>query len=336
MKVKNILIIGLGSMGERYFKIIRKNYPNIQIGLCRSRKNINELKTNKKKCIYFDTIDSAILSKPDFAILCNPSSFRTKLLKKLIENKIDLIIEKPVSNSSKNLIELDVLAKRKKVKILVGYNLRYLESLKYFKKIINDNIIGKWISVHSDVGQNIKLWRKNKDYRESVSISKKLGGGVLLELSHELDYINWIFGPLKWVQAKTISKKFFDSNVEYAANLIIGTKKIANHELITVKMDFVRYDKTRTCYVIGENGSILWDCNKNLVKKFDINSNRWRTIFKGKDNISQTYVNQIETMMNLKKNNLDPYVKFEDGVKVVNIIEAAKLSSRQSKKILIK
>ncbi len=337
MKVKNILLIGMGNMGKKYASIISKNFPKIKISVCRSRKKFKQIDKIFQDFKVFENINDAIKSRPDFAILCNPSSFREKILNNLLQNNIDILLEKPVSNSLKNIKKYLVMSKKKKLKILVGYNLRYLNSLKFFRKLIKKKSIGSWIKVHSEVGENIKNWRGPKNFKLSASFQKKLGGGVLLELSHEIDYLNWIFGPIKWVQAKTIKNNFHNSNVEHSANLIFGTKIKSNQNLISLNMDFVRHDKTRSCYVIGSNGSLFWDCNKNIVKKFDLKKKKWTTVFKEKYEIKTSYVDQISHMINLKQSmkKILPYITFQDGVEVLNIIEASKLSNKKNKTVLI-
>ena len=67
--------------------------------------------------------------------------------------------------------------------------------------LMQNKIVGKILSVRCEVGQFLPSWRPNIDYRESVSARKALGGGALLELSHEIDYLMWIFGDIDWVKA---------------------------------------------------------------------------------------------------------------------------------------
>ena len=76
---------------------------------------------------------------------------------------------------------------------MVGYCLRYLESLIFFKEILSSCKFGKIRSAQISFSQHLSLWRKNLNYEDSVSAKKQLGGGILLEMSHELDYIQWIF-----------------------------------------------------------------------------------------------------------------------------------------------
>ena len=107
-----------------------------------------------------------------------------------------------------------MLAKKAKTVLAIGYNLRFLSSLQKFKSILDDKIIGDVWSVRSEVGQFLPSWRPNSDYRKGVSAQYALGGGVLLELSHDIDYLRWIFGEVAWVQAVLAQQSDLEIDVE--------------------------------------------------------------------------------------------------------------------------
>ena len=83
---------------------------------------------------------------------------------------------------------------------MTAYNLRFLPSLQAYRERIQFGVIGKVLSVRCEIGQYLPSWRPGSDYRQAVSASRALGGGALLELSHEIDYLRWIFGEVAWVQ----------------------------------------------------------------------------------------------------------------------------------------
>jgi predicted dehydrogenase len=76
----------------------------------------------------------------------------------------------------------------------------FLPSLIEFKRQIFSEKLGKIYSIRAEIGQYLPGWRPESDYRICVSVQQKLGGGVLLELSHEIDYLSWIFGRVDWVK----------------------------------------------------------------------------------------------------------------------------------------
>ena len=84
--------------------------------------------------------------------------------------------------------------------------------------------------------------------------NKSLGGGVLLELSHELDYLQWLFGDIVNISAKLRHHSKLKIDVEDTAyiNLDISQKNKKNLISASLNLDFVRHDLTRTCTVICE------------------------------------------------------------------------------------
>ena len=92
-------------------------------------------------------------------------------------------------------------------------------------EMINSKKIGKILHVQVDCGSYLPEWRKGQDYRKSVSAKTKLGGGVLLELSHELEYIRWFFGDMKSVYANIQNSETLDIDVEDSVDMIFESDK---------------------------------------------------------------------------------------------------------------
>ena len=111
--IKNILIIGLGSIGSRHFKIIKKLRPNIKISILRRKDSKKNNLENLADNIFYD-IQDALKNEIDGAIICSPSVFHFNQAKKFIELKIPLFIEKPLSNNFKECLKLNNLAKKNK------------------------------------------------------------------------------------------------------------------------------------------------------------------------------------------------------------------------------
>ena len=311
-------------------------FPKVDIRALTS-KSLNKIKYDLNGTL--NDINEAIKFNPDFAVIASPSSNHIEVSKKFAINKIHLFVEKPLSNKSDNVEEFLYLCKKNKILLQVGYNLRYAKSLKFFKKMLQDNIIGKIYSIRCDVGQYLPNWRTDKNYSKLVSAKKDLGGGVLLELSHELDYIRWIFGEIEWVTAYVNKLSDLNIDVEDTAHITLGIKKVdnTNSKVVNLNMDFYRHDVTRTCLVIGKNGSLKWDFIKGTVQNFDKNKNKWMTLYKANNEIDETYINQWKDFINNINTYIYPLTSGKDGLKVLKIIEAIKISSYelQSKKVFV-
>jgi predicted dehydrogenase len=334
--VKTVLIVGLGSIGKRYVSIVKKNFPKIDIVVLRHKKCHKEKSDASSiyKCV--SSVDEAIATKPQVAIIANPATMHVNIAKKLAIHKIDLMIEKPISNTSKDAQELIDICKQNNVILMTAYNLRFLPSLVEFKRQIHSKKVGNMYSIRLEVGQYLPNWRPESDYRNCVSAKKSLGGGVLLELSHEIDYLAWIFGSVNWVKSHVSRQSDLDIDVDDSAGVLLGFKGDSDTSLVaSLNMDFIRHDVTRKCYVIGEKGTLLWDGISGEVKLFSENNSNWVSLFTSKPSKDYTYTEEIKSFFKSVEFGTSPSVSGEDGMSVVLTIEAIEKSSNTDSRVYL-
>src|SRR5262249_39063512 len=128
------------------------------------------------------------------AIIASPASAHLEAALALADAGIHLLVEKPIANSSEGVHELIERCRKHQLVLMVGYNLRFMPSLRRAKQMIESGVIGTVLSARVEVGQYLPQWRPHADYRQGVTAQSALGGGALLELSHDIDYILWILG----------------------------------------------------------------------------------------------------------------------------------------------
>lgn len=262
--MKRILVIGLGSIAKRHFANIKTIYPEAKIFAVSSSgflpastiANVDELSVD---------IQAGIDFNPDFAIVASPATYHLQHTKFLLDSNIPVLIEKPITANTNEAKELVTLINQAKVPVGVAYCLRYLPAASVVKRALEQKKIGFICNISAHVGQYLPDWRKNINYRNSVSASKKLGGGVLLELSHELDYLEWLLGDLQYKYAILRNTKELDLEVEEIADIILTTKLGA---VCSIHLDFIQKSVQRHCFFIGEKGHMYWDLLDNRVSLF--------------------------------------------------------------------
>lgn len=331
--IQRVLIIGLGSIGKRYLRILKQLYPGIDIAVLRhSRCGDDEQTGNDYSC--FTSFDDAIAFSPDVAILCNPATMHVEMAKRLAQQQIHLFIEKPISSESNTVKPLLELCSKSGLKLATAYNLRFLPTLQFFRKQILENKVGNLLSVRAEVGQYLPGWRPDTDYRKTVSAQRKLGGGVLLELSHEIDYLIWLFGRVNWVQAQLHKASSLEIDVEDTAFITLGFSRDQQEDLIvSLNMDFVRHDATRKCSIVGEAGTLSWDGINGSVDLYLKDSESREQLIKNQPERDYTYQCEVKSFFEAIQNDLTPQVTGEDGLRVLEVIGAARLSSEKNKTI---
>jgi predicted dehydrogenase len=319
--IKKILIQGAGSAGTRHLKIAKSLFPLSEIATFTNRSNSQ---LNENCNLHFSEIEDAIRFKPDIAVIAGASSSRLDIGLGLASSGAHLLVEKPISNSVNGVRNLINICKEKKTILAVGYNLRFDESLMNFRDNINSQIIGKPLLINCEVGQFLPSWRENIDYRETVSANHKLGGGVLLELSHEIDYLGWIFGGIKWVRATVMKQSSLEIDVEDSAFLTLGFENRSNPDLVAnLSMDFIRQDKRRKCVVVGDKGTLKWDGVNQKVSFLKKDDTNWKILFKANSHIDESYVKEWTDFVECINFGNSPKVNGLDGLNALEVIESA-------------
>lgn len=265
--MKKIAIIGLGSIAKRHAENIKTIYPDsVILGVSSSGnlssthiQNIDRLSTDIRQCKEFH---------PEFAIVASPATFHLQHAKYLLEANIPVLIEKPIAANSDDALLLISTCMKANLPASVGYCLRYLPAASVMKMILEQKEIGTIYNVMSHVGQFLPDWRTDKDHQFTVSASKKLGGGALLELSHELDYLQWLLGELDLKYAMLRHSQELKLEVEEIADLMLTTP---TGVVCNVHMDFIQKKPQRYCEMIGEKGRVVWNLLENRISIFSKN-----------------------------------------------------------------
>ena len=306
MIIKRIAIIGLGSIGRRHLRLLSKIRPNIKIILVRSGYG-NEYEEEKmvSKTVY--SIDEAIKCDIQAAIISSPATFHIEQSLELAKYGVHLLIEKPLSHALDRTDELLEVINKNSVIAMVGYVLRYDLGAIKFKNWMTSKITGEILHVRIECGSYLPDWRPSQDYRKSVSASSELGGGALLELSHELDYLHWFFRKPVDLHAQIRNSGTLNIDVEDQADLLMTSEQ---GYPIVVQLDFNRRYVKRKCTVLSAEGELTW----NAVKK----NVTWKTVNEGSSSYDYShksddiYLTQIETFINCIENDNAPIVTVED------------------------
>lgn len=331
MLLKRVLIVGLGSIGKRHLRIARELLPAADIRVLRHQPN-SEIPDYANGCIF--TIEDALAFLPNVAVIASPAPFHVATAQALAAAGVHLLIEKPLSASLNGVTQLIKTCRKQRAILLTGYNLRFLPSLQRFRELIGEGIIGDVSSVRCEIGQHLPSWRPESDYRQGVTANQKLGGGALLELSHEIDYLCWIFGEVEWVTSILSRQSSLEIDVEDTAHLILGfSPQVNGNQLIaTLNLDLIRHDTTRTCLAIGEKGSLRWDGLTGQVMVYRAGEKNWCELFRYQHQRDDSYRAEWQEFLGCVFDGRTPMITGEDGLKVLEIIEAARNSAASSRR----
>jgi len=271
----NIIIIGFGSIGQRHYKnLCRLGYDNLSVY------DIDQKKIDKMKCNIVKELNLKTLKQFDVAFICSPTYLHIKTSILCAQAGCHLFIEKPLSHSMSEIETLQKICQKKKLINMIGCNLRFHPCLKFVKKYLGNNKLGKIYSINHEFGYYLPRWRPHQDYRKNYSSKKKQGGGIILDDIHEFDLLFWFneFNMVK--ESKFIFGK--NSNLEIETeDICIASFKFNNKVLGLVRCDYLQKDHSRNLKIIGENGNIEWDFKEDIV--WLINDRQKKNVFEIKN-----------------------------------------------------
>lgn len=233
------LVIGFGSIGKLHANILGD--AGFDTGVV-SRHATNEIRS-------FSDIDDAVSYMEDYVVIASQTSHHESGLRRVRELGYQgkVLVEKPLFMHPPEQPLPDTRS------TYVGYNLRYHPALIELRKMLARE---KVCTVHHYVGQHLSQWRPGTDHKESYSANKSLGGGVLRDLSHELDLMQFLFG--KPAGIKSLGGKFSDvtKDTEDAFGLLIQYEKCP---LVTLQMNYLDHFGGRNMKVVCEDTSFDLD-----------------------------------------------------------------------------
>ena len=327
MNIKKAIVIGNGSIASRHRKNLKILFPKLFIISVPASGRVPNKDVEFADDIILD-LNDAIKEKVDIAIVASPSPYHAMHTKLLLMAGIPSLIEKPVTNNSQDARELIKIQSETGIPVSVGYCLRYLPSSIKMKELIDQRVIGNIYNSFVSVGQYLPDWRKTKKYQNSVSAKKSLGGGVLFELSHEIDYIQWMLGSLKVHYAQLRSSSELNLEVEELADIVLvsDTGSVCNMHL-----DFLQKKANRTCSLIGEKGRLDWDLITNKIKLHRKDSSEI-LLDKIEWDSNQMYIFMLKDFLELIAGNKNSTINLKEATKTLELIENIKSCAVQGVK----
>jgi predicted dehydrogenase len=321
-----VLIVGSGSIGLRHLQIVRELIPSSIIKFLRHKATSTDVPLSDG---YFTTLEDALNFEPTIAVIANPAPFHLGIAKALYGIGTHVLVEKPLAESNNGVSELVDLVKSRENVMQVGYNLRYSPSLIKFRELLGENVIGKVLSVRCETGQFLPAWRPNSNYHETVSAKLQLGGGVLLELSHEIDYLLWIFGQIDWVRATLSKQSDLEIDVEDTAHLVVGfsNNSYGKQVIGSVNLDFIRQDSKRECTALGEDASLRWNGLSGTVELIRPGNPVPEILFSHVPKQNETYIAEWSDFLDCVANGKPSRVTVQEAMNVLDVIEATRKSA---------
>ncbi|MCK0122125.1 Gfo/Idh/MocA family oxidoreductase [Loktanella sp. F6476L] len=310
--MNSILIIGLGSIGRRHLRNAATRFPNAKLTVLRHRQEPDLEAENLGATIISDP-DEAFGQEFDIVVLATPSANHIDILPDLIARGYNLLVEKPVVSA---VADCDTIIQSLKTAPAAtrtaGFNFRYLPSLQKAKDAIDAGTLGRPARANFTAGLWLPDWRPTQDYRTCYSADAARGGGVELDLVHEIDVARWFFGELKLEHAHCARLSNLEINANDTALMTLSGQGGA--PLIHVALDYVSRQRVRHYEIIGDETGLQWDLSGHL-NRLTPNSIETVTVQNADFDVPQTYLSMFDRIASAIQGNTEPHLQtLEDGI----------------------
>jgi predicted dehydrogenase len=289
-----IFVVGAGSIGRRHLANARALGHEVESG----------------------RLGGADAFGPDALVIASPTGAHAEGLEWAVEHGVHAYVEKPIASRSDGIAELLAAADRAGLTVAVGYNLRFHPAIAAIRDAVAGGRVGRLLSVRAEVGQYLPDWHPNDDYRRSYAARSELGGGALLTLSHELDYVRWIAGEVVEVHGLAKRVSTLELDVDDVVELVVWH---AGGTLSSIHMDYLDRSYNRRSRWLGELGTVAWEWGGPVRLIPDE-----QTLWEDKLPLDETYVAALQDFVDAVQSGGTPRCSGWDGLGTLAVCEAVR------------
>ncbi|MFC6752613.1 Gfo/Idh/MocA family protein [Halorubrum tibetense] len=254
-----ILLTGLGSIGRRHARILHEELDELELLIYRSGTSQSG---NPFGAPEYTDLQDALAQDPDVAFITNPTHKHVETAIACARAGCHLFIEKPLSHTLEDIEKLIRIAKKNSLVTHVGCQLRFDPTLNAAREVINSEDIGDVLAFRATSGSYLPEWRPEQDYRDSYSADSERGGGVVLDLIHEIDYTYWLFDNISCVASAIAHTDTLEINSEAIAEAIM---RVPGGVVGSIHLDYCRRQPKRILEVVCEDGTVIADLQEQIL-----------------------------------------------------------------------
>lgn len=321
------LIAGMGSIGRRHLKNL----------LALGERDILLYRTHQSTLPEADLagfrvetdLEAALMQNPDAVIVSNPTALHLDVAIPAAERGIHLFLEKPISNSMAGIDDLQQAVQRSGSRVLVGYQFRFHPGLRRVKILLEQDAIGDPLAVRAHWGEYLPGWHPWEDYRLGYSARPDLGGGVILTLSHPLDYLRSLLGEVESLWAFISSRSDLDIPVEDTAEIGL---KFGSGVIGSVHLDYIQRPPAHWLELVGTRGTLRWEYATGSVGLFRGGDQDWQ-YFPAPQGFERNhlFLEQMRHFTALVRDGIEPVCSLLDGIRAVELALGAHASAAENR-----
>jgi predicted dehydrogenase len=319
---QHVLIVGAGSVGKRHARNLHALGCRISAFDPRADR-LQELSAEMPTVANSTNFDTA-LGSPDLrgVVICSPPKYHVDQSMRALANGLPVLLEKPVSPDAASAARLARAIAASDTPLLLGYTYRWWQPLQDLRQRIGDGDIGRVLHTRCVLSAHLADWHPWERYQDFFMASSELGGGALLDESHFIDLLYWMFGMPDRVFGSV--EKISDLEISSDDN-VDATFWYRDGSRATMHLDLYGRPHERAITVVGSDGTLHWTFDPNAIR-VGKGPKEWQThSYTGERN--DMFVGVAREFVQLLQNGRQPSCTAADGLAVLQIVEALRASS---------
>ncbi|MFA5034390.1 MAG: Gfo/Idh/MocA family oxidoreductase [Candidatus Margulisiibacteriota bacterium] len=313
-----VLVVGAGSIGTRHIENLAElGHEVYAVDL--NAANLKKV-ADRTKGTYLSLEEALAKVKPEAAFICTFSNQHLGPARACAAAGCHLFIEKPLAISLDGVAELAALVKEKKLVTMVGCNLRFHPAVAALHEILTTDPEFKRI-LWANLEFGFFLPFAKKDYEKHYMANRKLGGNLIFDAIHELDYAVWFFGePVEVICDKGMLSNL-KMDTEDHVELIVRFKSGA---VATIHLDYLQHGYSRRCKVVSEAGTVVWDFAFGRIGTISVKKPEWAWQKMELEVLyNQMYVDEIKYFLACAAAGRETFNSIEKNIPVLKLALAA-------------
>lgn len=209
---------------------------------------------------------SEALEQASAVVIASPSGQHLADLEEAVAAGCHVFVEKPLAHTGQGIDPLLREAKRRKLVVFVGFNLRYHPCVEWAKEALAEGRLGKILWARLLCSSYLPDWRPDQDYRQGYA-ADPVTGGILFDDVHEFDLAMYLLGPANTVAAAARRTGALEIEAEDCADIIL---RHHHGVLSTLHMDFVSPTRQRVTEVVGTDGLVRIDISNRRFMEIGV------------------------------------------------------------------
>ena len=285
--MKPVLLIGFGSIGQRYARLLGRN--GLSFGVCDSDPSRQGPAKEAGALEFVPSLGD--LKRYTAALVFSPNHLHLDHALTAAGQGLHLFIEKPLAISLDGLAGLRELVASRGLVAMVSCAFRFETGMKALAMLLSSGELGPVRSVLAEFGQYLPDWRPGTDYRNAYSAHRDQGGGVLLDRIHELDYLIHLLGTPRSVIARGGHLSTLEIDTEDVVDLLF---EFEGGAISNLHLDYLQPRYVCRCKVIAERGTAFWQFNPSRLSVCEARSGQERVMYENSSpDIDQMYEDQL-------------------------------------------